>query len=81
MLKNAITFVCLAGDPNRREREHILSKLDLFDAEHYIILFKTFGRMVKYSVIIFNRISKLFMVFQMEDILICYFHKVNVLNY
>lgn len=45
MLKNAITFVCLAGDPNRREREHILSKLDLFDAEHYIILFKTFGRM------------------------------------
>ena len=51
MLKNAITFVCLAGDPNRREREHILSKLDLFDAEHYIILFKTFGRMVNYSVL------------------------------
>ena len=24
MLKNAITYVCLAGEPNRKERESIL---------------------------------------------------------
>ena len=79
MLKNAITFVCLAGDPNRREREHILSKLDLFDAEHYIILFKTFGRMV--TIFILSRILKPYMDFRMEDILIYYFLKVNALSY
>lgn len=48
MLKNAITYVCLAGEPNKRERESILQKLDGVEAEHFIILFKTFGRSVRY---------------------------------
>ncbi|CAD8076284.1 unnamed protein product [Paramecium sonneborni] len=44
ILKNAITYVCLAGEPNKRERETILQKLDGVEAEHFIILFKTYGR-------------------------------------
>lgn len=48
MIKNAITYACLAGEPNKRERESILSKLDGVEAEHFIILFKTFGRSVSF---------------------------------
>ncbi|CAD8060295.1 unnamed protein product [Paramecium primaurelia] len=44
ILKNAITYVCMAGEPNKKEREAILQKLDGVEAEHFIILFKTYGR-------------------------------------
>lgn len=39
-IKNAITNVCLAGEPNRKEREEVLSKLDEFKGEaNFIIAF------------------------------------------
>ena len=47
----AIQNLCLAGEPNKREREYVLSQIDMSESEHFIILLKgAFGRMV-YKVI------------------------------
>lgn len=46
ILKNALTYVCLAGEPNKKERDLFIQRLEQSDCEHVILLFKAYGRMV-----------------------------------
>ena len=43
---NAITYTCLPGELNRREREKLIDVLDEFENEFFIFLFKEYSRKV-----------------------------------
>ena len=48
LIKNAVTNVCLAGEPNRKEREEVVAKLNEIKTDaNFIIVFKAIsGRQV-----------------------------------
>lgn len=43
---NAITYTCLPGELNRREREKFIDILDDYESEFFIFLFKEYSRKV-----------------------------------
>jgi hypothetical protein len=51
IIKNAISNVCLGGEPNRVCREKILEIIEKCPCENFIILFKgNFGRFVRIKI-------------------------------
>ena len=41
IIKNAIEFVCLAGEVNRKLRQKVLSVIDKSEENYFVIVFKT----------------------------------------